>query len=948
MSHSTKQEDSIASLREEYEENEMLSFKRIQEGEMPVIPSSDGTKIFTVSGEDLCAIQAEDGTVLHSLKVFTQDAAGMESTITTTSFALSPIVYDSSILGRRSATEEFEQVNLICTATSDGFIRLHAYKSTGFSLVREWVGIKRTTARLIAFSPAGEQFATCCADGSAKVWDVQTASVVSTIPPRPGRLTSVHFIHMGCDEGSNASQRFIAFGSETGELSVWSTTEDKVLQRFNDSKHALLSIEFIQFARKLLVVSADQTVFCYNCQHQGDSSSSLILSVHDKFLVKEPISTGCFIQHRIDQNSDCETTEPNQADLKVIASKEENDVIAIIAFASGNISAYSLANFLGPRVAGNPKRIEKVAALSADDMSNHTACTIRFCDSNGTIWCAMNNDMIYALEVPSLSVKTCFVSNIDAAFSIHNVPFEASKALLIANNTPTPILIRPGSSHCLAQLTGHSDTVLSVATAFDGRLIATGSRDRTIRLWVYNTANAKSKNLSSFFRCIATTSCPEEINGIAFLSYSSRTKMAIVNISTDDSLNVWKIQVEKKRKRKVEESSPLLSHDSLMQTLLNGTISLQKAINHTINGIHAKAQQVPSKKATQRAGGNAFALSTSPSEKYIATGGRDKTVSIYAWSPTNGLSHESKLTGHKKSVYCVLFNPFDSGYLASGSGDCTMKLWSLYSGTCEQTFQGHTSAVVAIDFITEGLQVVSADTTGTMRIWRVNSGVCVATLTSDEDEKIWALNAINGGQRIFTGASNGTIRCWDDVTEERSQERAKVRSERQQNNIRLEECMHTKDYAEGVRRALELKHPRFAYNFLRIFVAESLRVKGVDETDTNEADAPKDLKELIESLSDAAVETLLRFCADWVRIASRSSMAQRCINAVFCSRAPEFFHSAESEQNENSTDKGLIKTMHRFTMKYATRVQNMLQEMYSMEYFEFLNSGSSETLLKVD
>lgn len=49
------------------------------------------------------------------------------------------------------------------------------------------------------------------------------------------------------------------------------------------------------------------------------------------------------------------------------------------------------------------------------------------------------------------------------------------------------------------------------------------------------------------------------------------------------------------------------------------------------------------------------------------------------------------LEGHEAAVLCLLLLP--SGDLLSGSGDCTIKVWSLETGKCTATIAAHADSV---------------------------------------------------------------------------------------------------------------------------------------------------------------------------------------------------------------------------------------------------------------
>ena len=107
--------------------------------------------------------------------------------------------------------------------------------------------------------------------------------------------------------------------------------------------------------------------------------------------------------------------------------------------------------------------------------------------------------------------------------------------------------------------------------------------------------------------------------------------------------------------------------------------------------------------------------------KFIASGSRDKTVKIWSVGSSGTFECQSTLAGHtgyvpafpcsaciqvvvfahypvtSRSVYCVGFDP-SGKKLVSGSGDQTVKVWSIgSSGTfeCESTLTGHTGYVPA-------------------------------------------------------------------------------------------------------------------------------------------------------------------------------------------------------------------------------------------------------------
>ena len=64
------------------------------------------------------------------------------------------------------------------------------------------------------------------------------------------------------------------------------------------------------------------------------------------------------------------------------------------------------------------------------------------------------------------------------------------------------------------------------------------------------------------------------------------------------------------------------------------------------------------------------------------------------------------LTGHSDVVYSVVFSP-DGEYLASGSWDKTIGVWSVSSGKRIKTLTGHSNNVYSVVFSPDGEYLAS-------------------------------------------------------------------------------------------------------------------------------------------------------------------------------------------------------------------------------------------------
>ena len=105
----------------------------------------------------------------------------------------------------------------------------------------------------------------------------------------------------------------------------------------------------------------------------------------------------------------------------------------------------------------------------------------------------------------------------------------------------------------------------------------------------------------------------------------------------------------------------------------------------------------------------------------------------------------------------------EGGRLASGSDDGTIKIWELASGACVATLAGHggfghLKAVWSLAVLDDG-RLASGSWDQTIKIWDVGTGACVATLKGHE-HWVSSLAVLEGG-RLASGSDDRRIKIWD-------------------------------------------------------------------------------------------------------------------------------------------------------------------------------------------
>ena len=590
----------------------------------------------------------------------------------------------------------------------------------------------QSTVFSIAFSPDGKYILTGSDDTTARLWDLNGDQLV-VFSGHTQRIRSVNFSPDG---------KLIVTGSVDQTAKLWNL-DGKLMKTFRGHTNGLSSVEFSPDGKNVLTASADKTAKLFDL----NGNELRTFRGHNDIVGMATFSPkGDAVLTGSDDNT-AKLWSLKDASIRTFIGGGKFGIFDV-AFSPDGSQILTASNN-GEAKLWNLEGSNIQTWFLQDQFEQKYIGNYIFSQDLNYLLFTSISDNYYRAEDQADTVLT--LMNIAKKQMVdimgHDGPvncyaFSPDGQFIITGSKDSTVKLWDLKGQELRTFSGHKGSVYSIAFSLDGQYIVSGSEDNTAKLWDRN-----GKELRTFSGHLAP------VSGIACLM-TDRGKNGYVLTETRDGVaklwnlegnELWSISVsdfadENLKVDFSEDGAYLLFSDRRFERIfdLEGKeiIAFQSFISYGVSFHY-----------------NSIVLS--PNSEFILTNAqhnKDKEDNSAKLRDLEGNIVQT-FEGHSTPVVAVSFSP-DGNYIltGTGSGENTAILWDL-NGNLLQTFYGHDATVFKAIFSNDGKNILTVSTKGTLKLWKsiwnyVQEGVMTYPMEELEKEGLAIeKDMLNGTQK---------------------------------------------------------------------------------------------------------------------------------------------------------------------------------------------------------
>ncbi|KAH3986102.1 hypothetical protein HBI25_027370 [Parastagonospora nodorum] len=758
----------------------------------------------------------------------------------------------------------------------------------------------------LAVDRTGTLVATGGADGIVKVWDIRAGYTTHTFHGHGGVVSALHFFEVQVarqdDTSDNSKKRKrtksqqeetqavagageysiefrLASGAEDGKIRVWDLHKRKSAAVLDSHVSVVRSLQYSPKTQMLVSGSRDKTVILWSADRWKVSRTIAAL---------EGVESAGFI-----------------GDGDYIYSGGENGRVRLWSVTSGSeITQEQEAGFETDAIVDvlHHAALPYLISVHADQVLNfHSLPEFESLDASTT--------------VEPLSIFRRISGTHDEVIDMAYVGRDKSMLALNTNSEDVRIVTLNESTVAgdatqgryfgadVGLLKGHEDIVICLDVDWSGHWLVTGAKDNTARLWrldpendSYTCAAVLTGHAESLGAIALPHTVPQE-SSAAYLDPLSHPPAYIITGSQDRTVKRWDVTKEMKQKLRAKYT--------------------RKAHDKDIN-----------------------AIDIDPSGALFASASQDRTVKIYSATEGEAIG---VLRGHRRGVWTVKFAPKNSqvpnsgskGLIATGSGDKTVKIWSLTDYSCLLTLEGHSNSVLKLAWLPyrpvdardkRGPQVASAAGDGLVKVWDSESGETMSTLDNHTD-RVWALVAHPTTGSLVSGGGDSVITFWQDTTSATLEAATTAETERVELDQKLQNFAYAGNYREAIVLALQMDQPG---RLLSLF-------KSVIETEKPDEGSMTGLAavdDVLGNLADEQLYKLLLRLRDWNTNVRTAPIAQKILWTVVKSYPASRLAGLRpaGKVAAKGSLKDVLDAIRAYSERHYKRVEELVDESYLLDF----------------